>query len=56
MINKVSIVMPLYNPKEELVNQIIETVNKQKFNGDVEIITVRKEGLANAINYGVSKA
>jgi GT2 family glycosyltransferase len=53
----VSIVMPLYAHKPELIRKIDSALKKQKFNGKIEVIKVDKGlGLADSINFGINKS
>jgi glycosyltransferase involved in cell wall biosynthesis len=53
----VSIVMPLYAQKLELINRIDLALKKQKFKGKVQIIKVDESlGLSDSINFGIKKA
>jgi len=56
MVN-VSIIIPIYNPDKEILDKIIYSIKKQKFQGKVEILKIDKKiGLANSINYGINKS
>ena len=53
----VSIIMPVYNPDKEILENIESSLKKQKFGGKVEVIKINKGlGLAESINYGIKKA
>ena len=53
----VSIIIPLYNPDKEILERLIESLKKQKFNGKIEVLKIDKKlGLAESMNYGIKKA
>ena len=53
----VSIIMPLFNPDEETLKEVLESLKKQNFEGKKEIILTEDGiGLADNINKGIRKA
>jgi len=53
----VSIILPVYNPDEKILKKVLDSVNKQKFNGRKEVIfTSDGIGLADNMNRGIKKA
>lgn len=53
---KVSIVMPLHNPDQSLIQKIKKRLKNQKFKGDWELISESGKGLAANMNSGIQKA
>ena len=52
----VSIVMPIHKPDKKIMNQIISSLKKQKFNGKYELLLESSGGLAENINKGIRKS
>lgn len=53
----VSIIIPLYNPDLNILNDIESSISRQDYKGKVEVIKVDKGlGLADSINYGIKKS
>lgn len=51
-----SIIIPLYNPDNEIINKIKKAIKNQKFDGKIEILFQKGKGLAENINDGINKA
>ena len=51
----VSIIVPLFNPDEKTLKEILDSLKNQKFKGKKEIILTEEGiGLADNINKGIS--
>lgn len=49
--------MPLYNPDKNILKKVLQSLKKQKFSGNFEIIQVNeKKGFAEQMNLGIRKA
>ena len=52
----ISVVIPIKNCNDPFIHGCMESLKKQKFNGTIEIIVVKGGNIAQARNFGITKA
>lgn len=52
-----SIILPIYKPNKEILNKVLNSLNKQKFSGKFEILQIDEQaGFAEQMNRGIKRA